>query len=135
MRRAAILGDGWMPYLYSARRYAASAQMIRDVAQHAGRDLSDFGWFVYIFVNVAPRGSDARQKAAELLGRRYNKDVTDMLDSIATVGSPSEVVEKIGILAEAGARHFIFSPCDAPEDQGQSVDLLLDSVIPQISGL
>jgi probable F420-dependent oxidoreductase len=133
MRRAAILGDGWMPYLYSARRYAASAGTIREFAERAGRDLSGFGWFAYLFVNVARRGSEARRKAAQLLGQRYNRDVTGMLDSIATVGSPSEVAEKIGIFAEAGARHFVFSPCDTPEDHGQSIDLLLDCVIPQLT--
>jgi len=26
MRRAALLGDGWMPHLYLPRRYAASVQ-------------------------------------------------------------------------------------------------------------
>jgi probable F420-dependent oxidoreductase len=133
MRRAAILGNGWMPYLYSARRYTTSAQKIRDLAEQADRDLSGFGWFVYLFVNVARSGSEARRKAAQLLSQRYNRDVTEMLDSIATVGSPNEVVEKIGTFAEAGARHFVFSPCDAPEDQGRSIDLLLDSVIPQIT--
>ena len=133
MRRAAIFGDGWMPYLYSARRYADSVRSIRDFAQQAGRDLSGFDWFAYLFVNVARQGSEARRKATQLLSQRYGRDVTDMLDSIATVGSPNEVVEKIGLLAEAGARHFVFSPCDAPEDQGQSIELLLDSVIPQFT--
>jgi probable F420-dependent oxidoreductase len=133
MRRAAILGDGWIPYLYSARRYAASARMIRDMAQQADRDLSGFGWFVYLFVNVARKASEARRKAAQLLGQRYNRNVTDMLDSIATVGSPNEVAEKIETFAEAGARHFVFSPCDAPEDQGRSIELLLNSVIPQMA--
>jgi alkanesulfonate monooxygenase SsuD/methylene tetrahydromethanopterin reductase-like flavin-dependent oxidoreductase (luciferase family) len=134
MRRAALLGDGWMPYLYSARRYAASTQIIRDFARQAGRDLSGFGWFAYLFVNVARSGSEARRKAAELLGQRYNRDMTEMLDSIATVGSPGEVAEKIETFAEAGARHFVFSPLDAPEDQGRSIDLLIDSVIPQLTG-
>ena len=32
MRRAATLGDGWFPYLYSPRRYAASVDTV-----HAGR--------------------------------------------------------------------------------------------------
>lgn len=133
MRRAALLGDGWMPYLYSARRYAASNRIIRDFALQADRDLSGFGWYAYLFVNVARQGSEARRKAAQLLGQRYNRDVTEMLDSIATVGSPGEVAEKIGTFAEAGARHFVFSPCDAPEDQGRSIDLLIDSVIPQLT--
>ena len=36
MRRAATLGDGWLPYLYSPRRYAESVSTIRDVAREAG---------------------------------------------------------------------------------------------------
>ena len=31
MRRAARLGDGWFPYLYSARRYAASVATVRQI--------------------------------------------------------------------------------------------------------
>ena len=36
MRRAARLGDGWMPYLYSARRYRESVARIREHAEAAG---------------------------------------------------------------------------------------------------
>jgi probable F420-dependent oxidoreductase len=54
MRRAALLGDGWMPYLYSPRRYAASVSVIEDFAADAGRDLGGFGWFAFVFVNVDP---------------------------------------------------------------------------------
>ena len=31
MRRAALIGDGWMPYLYSPRRYAASVTRILEI--------------------------------------------------------------------------------------------------------
>ena len=31
-RRAATLGDGWFPYLYSPRRYAASVKTVCAVA-------------------------------------------------------------------------------------------------------
>ena len=60
MKRAALLGDGWMPYLYSARRYAASAETVRRVAAEAGRDLDGFGWYLFVFVNVDPDGDRAR---------------------------------------------------------------------------
>ena len=56
MRRAARLGDGWMPYLYSPRRYAESVAIIRDTAAAEGRDLTDFEWFAFVFVNVDDDG-------------------------------------------------------------------------------
>ena len=56
MRRAARLGDGWMPYLYSPRRYAESVAVIRETAAAGGRDLSGFEWFAFVFVNVDEDG-------------------------------------------------------------------------------
>jgi probable F420-dependent oxidoreductase len=46
MRRAATLGDGWMPYLYSARRFADSVRTVREEAEKAGRALRrpSSGW-------------------------------------------------------------------------------------------
>ena len=42
MRRAARLGDGWMPYLVSPDAYARSVRAIRDEARKEGRDLGGF---------------------------------------------------------------------------------------------
>ena len=63
MRRAALLGDGWMPYLYSPRRYASSVERIRQIADEAGRDLRLFDWYAFIFVNIDRDGRRARQEA------------------------------------------------------------------------
>ena len=56
MRRAATLGDGWFPYMYSPRRYADSVATIRQTAEEAGRDLSAFHWCVWVFLNINPDG-------------------------------------------------------------------------------
>ena len=54
MRRAALLGDGWMPYLYSPRRYAASVATVKAAAAEAQRDLADFEYYAFVFTNVTP---------------------------------------------------------------------------------
>jgi probable F420-dependent oxidoreductase len=64
MRRAALLGDGWMPYLYSPRRYASSVARIRELADEVGRDLHLFEWYAFIFVHVHRDGRRARREAA-----------------------------------------------------------------------
>ncbi len=56
MRRAATMGDGWFPYLYSPRRYAASVETVKNFAEEIGRDLSSFEWLAFVFVNVNPDG-------------------------------------------------------------------------------
>lgn len=138
MRRAARLGDGWMPYLYSPRRYAASVETIRAYAADAGRDLSDFAWYAFVFVNVEPDGDRARQEAARTMGGTYDQDFRAMVDNVAAAGTPDEVTRKLVAFVDAGARHFIFMPAPGTGDSEAIVHRLLDEVVPavreQVSG-
>ncbi|HEY2562229.1 MAG TPA: LLM class flavin-dependent oxidoreductase [Acidimicrobiales bacterium] len=133
MRRAAVLGDGWMPYLYSPRRYAASVETIRGIAGHQGRDLRHFGWYAFVFVNVDPDGDRAREGAARTMGGNYNQDFGDMVDHVAAAGTPEEVVDKLTAFVDSGVRHFIFMPAPGPDgDRDRVVRRLLDDVIPRV---
>jgi len=133
MRRAALLGDGWMPYLYSPRRYAASVDTIRERAAGVGRDLADFGWYLFVFVNVDPDGTRAREGAARALGGTYDQDFRHMVDSVAAAGTPAEVTDKLVAFIEAGARHFIFAPAAGPDgDADATVRRLVEEVVPRV---
>ncbi len=132
MRRAATLGDGWMPYLYSPRRYATSVTTIRDIAAANGRDISGFSWYVFVFVNVNPDGRTAREQTAASIGSTYNQDFRPMLESVAAAGTPDEVARKLAAFWDAGARHFIFSPAATRSDRDAVVTRLIDEVIPQV---
>src|SRR3954470_21800327 len=88
MRRAARLGDGWMPYLYSPRRYAESVTTIRETAAAHGRDLGTFEWFAFVFVNVDDDGDQARHDAGTFLGSTYTTgDFAAMIDRVAAAGT------------------------------------------------
>jgi probable F420-dependent oxidoreductase len=130
MRRAALLGDGWLPYMYSARRYAASVATIHEIAADAGRALDDFDWYAYVFTNVDRDGDVAREAAARTIGGNYQQDVGPMIDSVAAAGTPGEVLVKLQAFVEAGARHFVFSPMGT--NARSTVDLLLAEVVPPL---
>ncbi len=133
MRRAALLGDGWMPYLYSPRRYAASVDVIRRLAHSERRDLDGFGWYAFVFVNVDADGERARENAARSIGGNYNQDFRKMIDHVAAAGTPEEVTDKLTAFAASGVRHFIFAPASGPDgDDEVTVRSLLDDVIPQV---
>lgn len=132
MRRAATLGDGWMPYLYSPRRYAESVARIREVAEIAHRDLTGFGWYAFIFVNIDPNRKRARQAAATTLGGQYNQDFQSMIDHVVVAGTRAEVLEKVQAFVDAGARHLIFTPAAGRGDPTTVVDRLLDEVVPHL---
>ncbi len=107
MRRAARLGDGWMPYLFSARRYAESVATIRMEAQACGRSLEGFAWLAYIPISVDEDRAVARERAATFLGGTYRQDFDAMIDRVAVTGTPDEVAGKLQEFVVAGARHLI----------------------------
>jgi probable F420-dependent oxidoreductase len=132
MRRAAYLGDGWFPYLYSPRRYAASVATVEQYAGEAGRDLSSFEWCLFLFVNVGTDGDAAREQAARSMGATYNQDFLAMVDRVAAAGTVEDVTRKVIEFHEAGARHFVFCPATAGADPAPVEDRLLDEVVPAL---
>lgn len=133
MRRAALLADGWMPYLYSPRRYAASVATIRQIADEAVRDLSAFGWYAFVFVNIDDDGNRAREQVARFLGGTYKQDFKAMVDSVAAAGTPAEVTAKLSAFVEAGVRHFIFVPAEPDDARREAlVHHLLNDVMPAV---
>jgi probable F420-dependent oxidoreductase len=132
MRRAATLGDGWFPYLYSPRRYAVSVATVRATANEAGRSLDAFGWYVWVFVNIDSDSNTAREQAARSMGGTYNQDFRAMVDNVAAAGTVDQVLDKLKAFHDAGARHFVFCPATAGADPTPTVDRLLGDVVPAL---
>lgn len=131
MRRAARLGDGWMPYMYSPRRYAVSVETIRARAAEVGRDLTGFEWYVFLFAGVDADGERARLRAAETMGGTYDQDFRAMVDRVAAAGTPTEVQARIEEFVAAGARHFIFAPAAGRDgDADRILRTLAEEVVP-----
>jgi probable F420-dependent oxidoreductase len=130
MRRAALLGDGWMPYLYSPRRYAESVAIIRDEAARAGRTLERFEWCAFVFVALDPDRDRARDDAARFLGGTYRQDFRPMVDHVAAVGDVDEVTVSLQRFVDAGARHLIFAP--ASPDAPGTIERIFDEVVPRL---
>jgi alkanesulfonate monooxygenase SsuD/methylene tetrahydromethanopterin reductase-like flavin-dependent oxidoreductase (luciferase family) len=111
MRRAALLGDGWMPYLYSPERYGRSMVTIREMADEQERSLDGFRWMAYVMVSVDADHEKARQRAAQFLGTTYSQDFTEFIDRVAVAGPLETVVERLLAFIRAGARHLVLLPC------------------------
>ena len=133
MRRAAIRGDGWMPYLYSPRRYAESVATIERHADATGRSLDGFEWYAFVFTSVHSNGGRARDAAAAVLGRTYQQDLGSRIDHLAAVGTPAEVTATLSAFVAAGVRHLIMAPVGTtPADRTSVVARLVDEVLPAI---
>ena len=117
MRRAALYGDGWMPYLYSAERYARSVATISEIAAENGRSLDAFRFMSYVMVAVDDDPATARRAAAEFLGGTYDQDFTRFVQRVCVTGDLDEVVEGIRAFVEAGTRHIVVLPCSVAQSQ------------------
>ena len=131
MRRAALLGDGWMPYLFSPGAYARSVQTIRDDAEAVGRDLAGFEWMLYLYCSVRRDGDRARDDVAAFLGRAYGDKPGAMLERIAPAGTPEQVAARLQEYVDAGVRHFVISPA-AHDDTLEVVTLAAEEVLPRL---
>jgi alkanesulfonate monooxygenase SsuD/methylene tetrahydromethanopterin reductase-like flavin-dependent oxidoreductase (luciferase family) len=131
MRRAARLGDGWMPYLMSPSAYARSVDTIRTEAAAIGRDLGNFEWMMYLYCSVRRDGERARDDVATFLGSAYGDKPREMLDRIAPSGTPEQVAKILQEYVDAGVRHFVISPA-APLDTLEVVTLAANEVLPRL---
>lgn len=132
MRRAALLGDGWMPYLYSPRRYAASVERIRSVAAAAGRDLSGFEYFAFVFVNIDDDGDRARADAARSMPGGHDPDALLKVRKVAAAGTVRDVIGILQDFVAAGVRHFVFAPATGGADPTPVVRRLFEEVMPAV---
>lgn len=120
MVRAATLGDGWMPYLYSPKAYAASVEQIRAVAAENGRDLTNFEWTCYLFANIGDDAEASRDELVGFLGGAYSQDFRLFAGSVAASGTAADVAAKVQAYVDAGARHFIVSPATRGDRVGMA---------------
>lgn len=132
MVRAATLGDGWMPYLYSPRAYGESAKRIREVAAERGRDLSTFHWTMYLFVSVDDDPDVALEQLAGFLGGNYRQDFRAFADKVAAAGTPEQVAARVQQYVDAGARHIIFSVATRGDRVAMS-RRIMEEVIPRVT--
>jgi alkanesulfonate monooxygenase SsuD/methylene tetrahydromethanopterin reductase-like flavin-dependent oxidoreductase (luciferase family) len=133
MRRAGTLGDGWMPYLYSAERYAKSVVDVQAAAERAQRDLDGFSWMAFVCTNLQEDAAEARADATAFFGASFGQDLGPFLDRVAAVGSPDQVAARIDEFIDAGARHIIVAP-STDRDPVAMARLFAAEVMPRIAG-
>ncbi|ONH30777.1 LLM class flavin-dependent oxidoreductase [Pseudofrankia asymbiotica] len=132
MRRAARLGDGWMPYLMSPNAYARSVETINAEAAATGRDLDGFEWMMYVYCSVRRDGDQARADVASFLGGAYGDKPSAMLDRIAPAGTPEQVAARLQEYVDVGVRHIIISPA-THENTLEVVQLAAEEVLPRLT--
>ena len=134
MRRAALLGSGWYPYLFTVRRLKQSNEAITQIAAEAGRDLSDFHWGLNQPTSIMDNPDDALAQAVKNVGQRYvtaDRNAEDIAKALCISGAPEDCVQSVQERIDAGVRDFNLSFL-APDIDGiyKQMDTFSRRVIP-----
>lgn len=110
MTRAARLGDGYMPYLFTPDRYKAAAASIAQQREAGRKSLDGFQWVLYQFTALADTHDEAHRRAVVRLSRQYNQDFETLVDRYCVLGTAEQCAERLAQFVQAGARHIILVP-------------------------
>ena len=111
VRRAAIDGDGWYPYLFTVNRIRRSNQNVRDMAEESGRDLSGYHWGLNQPTAIHTDPDQALQTAISHVGQRYvtaERSAEDIARALCITGNAEDCVGAIQERIDAGVRDFVF---------------------------
>ena len=134
MRRAALQGDGWYPYLFTVRRLRRSNEAILEIAAEAGRDLTGFHWGLNQPTSIMEDPEQALALAVENVGQRYvtpERSAEDIARALCISGTPEDCVQAIQERIDAGVREINFSFLAPEADQFyQQMELFSSRVMP-----
>jgi probable F420-dependent oxidoreductase len=130
--RAALFGDGWLPYFYSPERYRDSVEKITITASEHGRDLQDFQWASFPYISIYETVDEAAAIAADILGGQYlsDRDFIEVVRGYCLLGPVERCVDRMMEYYDAGVRQFVFTVTCPLEDRTRHIETISKELIP-----
>ena len=129
LKRAALRGDGWLTYYYTAKSFADTWARIRGFAEEGGRDPDELTSVNQLPIAIGPRDK-VEGPMREWLQTEwdYASWSESTMDS-AIIGTPAECVEQLGAHLETGIDRIIFVPYRYEPEQ---IEALATEVMPKL---
>jgi alkanesulfonate monooxygenase len=125
-RRAAAVGDGWVPLFLTPDDYAPALLALRAETEAAGRDPDDVEPAVVVFARVGP-DDEAPTQGAQWLSKMYGVPPKAFERHLVT-GTADEVATRVADYRAVGAEHVaIYVTDDQPIDQFARLMAALDA--------
>ncbi len=133
MKRAALLGDGWHPYMYTPERCRDSFSQVKAMANEAGRTLSDdYVFAIFIYVCIGDDAGSAREVTVNELKYRYDQEFDHLVDKYAAYGPADRIIEMLAKFVDAGVNYFIMAPIMPPNNRCAHLERLASEVLPEL---
>ncbi len=138
MRRAAVMGDGWYPYLFTVRRIKASYEMVRQFAAEAGRNLAGFHWGLNQPTAISSDASEAMALAVSNVGERYvtpERSAEDIAQALCIAGTPEDCIRAVDDRIAAGVEHINLGfLASGPDAFCRQMEMFASDVMPHFQG-
>ena len=111
-RRAALLADGFLPYMITPESFARMCGSVRELAEAGGRDLpASYAFAAYVYVCLDDDPATARSRADEHLAWRYSEPrfTGELAGKYAVAGAAEDCVAGLQRFAAAGATHLVLA--------------------------
>lgn len=133
MRRAARLGDGWQPYMYTPDLLKESVDKVHGFADEIGRKLpEDFAFTSFVYVSMHDDVQEARNRAIEQLSYRFNMPFEKIVDKYCAYGPSDRIIENLAEYVAGGANHLIVALVMPPEERMDYVHKFASEILPAL---
>lgn len=134
LRRAAALGDGFLPYMVTPRSCRRMFDAIAEHAAAARRELpADYAWCAYVYVSLGDDPDEARRRGDEHLAWRYDEPrfEGDLAGKYVVAGDASACAEGLARFGAAGCTHLVLSLVRrAEQSPADALRAFAESVLP-----
>lgn len=134
IRRAALHGDGWLPYMYTPARLESSLAEIQHLSLREGS--GPWSGEPGIFLACLPLrdGRAARREATAWMSGVYNQDFAPLVDKYVVSGTPAQCIARLREFRDAGAKSILLDLACPLELVDDAVDNLAHEVLPDLGG-
>jgi probable F420-dependent oxidoreductase len=129
IRRAARLGDGWIPSFITPGEFRVGVERVRELAAASGREVQEDHFGTLINYAIAP-SHDAALAMAEPYLQRGRVDDQTMRECTA-FGPPEVVIAKIEEYVKGGGSKFILRPLCPSDRMLDQLAMLAERVVPE----
>jgi alkanesulfonate monooxygenase SsuD/methylene tetrahydromethanopterin reductase-like flavin-dependent oxidoreductase (luciferase family) len=120
-RRVAESGDGFIPYLVTARHWVALMEQVGSLRARGPRAGHPFARAADVMVSVRERHEDARADAFSY--RAYGLEESQ-IERHTALGTPDEVIEHLAAFVDAGVEHLVLHVTAPPDTKRDQIELL-----------
>jgi alkanesulfonate monooxygenase len=130
LKRAALSGDGWLTYFYTAESFAKSWTKIRDFAKEGGKDPDTLLNGSQLPIRIGKSRAAVEGEMMEWLGKEWDYAAwSESTKDSAVLGTVDECVEQLKAHIAAGVQKLIFVPYRYEMEQ---IEIIAREIIPRL---